>query len=142
MQARATSQTQSTIDLVVVGAHLSGMPLNHELVALGARLVRSGATKPIYRLFELDGSTPGKPGMMRVGENSGKAIEIEIWSLSTEAFGMFVSRIPPPLGIGTIWLDDGNVAKGFLVESIAVQGARDISEFGGWRGFQAEVALA
>jgi hypothetical protein len=130
------------IDLVVVGAHLSGMPLNHELVALAACFVRSGATAPLYRLFELPGAAPRKPGMLRVGEGGGTAIEIEIWSLSVEAFGMFVSRIPAPLGIGTIWLENGSVAKGFLVESIAVKAARDISDFGGWRSFQEQAALA
>ena len=36
------------------------------------------------------------------------------------AFGQFVSRIPAPLGIGTLQLKDGDAAKGFLVEAVAV----------------------
>ena len=58
-----------------------------------------------------------------------------MWALTAEAFGKFVSNIPTPLGIGTLRLDDGSEVKGFLVEPAALDGARDISEFGGWRHF-------
>lgn len=126
------------IAVVVVGAHLSGMPLNGELRALGATFVRAGTTAAEYRLFALPGTTPPKPGLLRVKQGEGSAIAIEVWALEPAAFGTFVAAIPSPLGIGTIRLEDGSTAKGFLVEAMAVEGARDVSAFGGWRRFVEE----
>jgi allophanate hydrolase len=123
------------IDLVVVGAHLSGMPLNGQLRDLKARFDRTATTTPDYQLFSLAGQTPAKPGLIRRGRGAGVGIDVEIWRLSPAAFGKFVAAIPPPLGIGTIFLSDGSQAKGFLVEDIGLQGATDISHHGGWRRF-------
>jgi allophanate hydrolase len=123
------------IDLVVVGAHLSGMPLNGQLRDLDARFVRSTTTAANYQLFSLANQTPAKPGLIRCAPDTGTPIEVEIWQLSAAAFGKFVAAIPPPLGIGTITLGDGSQAKGFLVETIGLEGATDISEYGGWRNF-------
>src|SRR5262249_47997444 len=120
------------IALGVVGAHLSGMPLNGELRALGARLVETTATTPDYRLFALTGTSPPKPGLLRVATGTGTAIELEIWALAEAEFGRFVAAVTAPLSIGTIRLRDGNQVKGFLVEAEAIAGARDISRFGGW----------
>ncbi|MET0747202.1 MAG: allophanate hydrolase [Rhizobium sp.] len=122
------------IDLVVVGAHLSGMPLNGQLRDLQAQFVRSTTTAPHYRLFSLANQLPAKPGLVRSGEG-GAGIEVEVWKLTPAAFGTFVAAIPPPLGIGTIFLNDGSQAKGFLVEEIGLLGAEDISKYGGWKGF-------
>ncbi len=129
-----TSASPDTISLVVVGAHLTGMPLNDELLGLGATLIEATATAPEYKLYALAGTVPPKPGLLRVAQN-GVSIDVEIWALSPAAFGLFVSRIPSPLGIGTLKLKDGSVAKGFLVEAVAVEDAADISSFGGWRAF-------
>jgi allophanate hydrolase len=126
------------IPLAVVGAHLSGMPLNGELRAAGARLIERSATAPHYRLYALPGTRPPKPGLLRVKNGAGAAIEIEVWALSEQAFGRFVAAVPPPLSIGTLELDSGRPVKGFLVEAEAVEGARDISSFGGWRAFVAQ----
>jgi allophanate hydrolase len=123
------------IDLVVVGAHLSGMPLNGQLRDLQARFVRTATTTPDYQLFSLANQTPAKPGLIRRSRGAGVGIDVEIWKLSPAAFGKFVAAIPPPLGIGTIFLSDGSQAKGFLVEDIGLQGATDISQHGGWRRF-------
>ena len=122
------------IELAVVGAHLSGLPLNRELVALGATFLRRVETLPDYRLFALAGTVPPKPGLMRVGP-SGVSIAAEVWSLDPAAFGTFVSQIPAPLGIGTLSFTDGTSAKGFLVEAVAVEGALDITGFRGWRAY-------
>ena len=126
------------IPLAVVGAHLSGMPLNGELRAAGARLIERGATAPHYRLYALPGTRPPKPGLLRVKNGAGAAIEIEVWALSESAFGRFVAAVPPPLSIGTLELGGGHAVKGFLVEAEAIEGARDISSFGGWRAFMAQ----
>jgi allophanate hydrolase len=134
--AKSTSVAGSgEIAIAVVGAHLSGMPLNGELRSAGARLLESAKTAPHYRLFALAGTTPPKPGLLRVKEGVGAAIELEVWALTDAAFGRFVANIPPPLSIGTLELADGRGIKGFLVEAEATVGARDISSFGGWRKF-------
>jgi allophanate hydrolase len=127
------------IAIAVVGAHLSGMALNGELQTLGARLLEEAITAPDYKLYALN-TTPPKPGMLRVERGAGSAIKLELWALSAAAFGKFVAAIPPPLSIGTIRLSDGRGVKGFIVEPAAVNGARDISSFGGWRAFMAEQA--
>jgi allophanate hydrolase len=121
--------------IAVVGAHLSGLPLNGQLVELNAKLVKSARTKPIYRFYALPGTKPPKPGLVRVSEPTETGIELEIWEMGAAEFGTFVAAIPPPLGIGTLELDDGEFVKGFLVESYAVAGAADITRFGGWRDY-------
>ncbi len=123
------------IELAVVGAHLSGMPLNHQLQTLGAKFCRAVKTTPNYQLFALAGQSIPKPGLQREASGQGSAIEVEVWSLSPAAFGKFVAAIPQPLGIGTLDLADGTTPKGFLVEKIGLGGARDISHFGGWRAY-------
>jgi allophanate hydrolase len=120
-------------NLAVVGAHLSGLPLNFQLVDRGARLLETTTTAPDYRLYALPDTIPPKPGLIRTDPGGGAAIEVEIWELSIEAFGEFVNEIPSPLGIGTLKLANGRLVKGFLCESIAVEGAQDVSSFGGWR---------
>jgi allophanate hydrolase len=134
----STSASSDMIPLVVVGAHLTGMPLNKELQALDATLIKATRTTSDYRLYALAGTVPPKPGLLRVAAD-GASVEVEIWALTPAAFGLFVSRIPSPLGVGTLTLEDGDTAKGFLVEAIAIEGARDISEFGGWRNFIASL---
>jgi allophanate hydrolase len=123
--------------IAVVGAHLSGMALNHELTLLGGRLLETATTAPDYRLYALE-TTPPKPGMLRIEPGAGATVALEIWALSAAAFGQFVAAIPPPLSIGTIKLADGRGVKGFIVEPAALEGARDISTFGGWRAYVAE----
>jgi allophanate hydrolase len=129
---------EGEIPIAVVGAHLSGMPLNGELRAAGGRLIERTATAPHYRLYALAGTRPPKPGLLRVQKGTGAAIEVEVWALSDAAFGRFVAAVPSPLSIGTLELDSGRSVKGFLVEAEAVAGARDISSFGGWRAFMAQ----
>ena len=121
--------------LAVVGAHLSGLPLNHQLLDRGATLVRSTWTAPWYRLYALPNTVPPKPGLLRVPGQVGPGVELEVWEMEPAAFASFVEAIPPPLGIGTIDLEDGETVKGFLVESYAVEGARDITAFGGWKTY-------
>ena len=129
------------IPIAVVGAHLSGMVLNRELTALNGRLIEATRTAPDYKLYALK-TTPPKPGMLRVAGDKRAAIELEIWSLSSSAFGRFVNAIPAPMAIGTIRLADGRSVKGFLVEPEVLGDARDITAYGGWRAYVAEAAKA
>ena len=123
------------LPIVVVGAHLTGMPLNKELVSTGGRLVKACRTAPDYRLYALSNTTPPKPGMVRDPGFAGPGLEVEMWALPEDAFGRFVAKIPAPLGIGKVTLDDGTVASGFLCEAHAVESAEEITAFGGWRAF-------
>jgi allophanate hydrolase len=123
------------IEIAVLGAHLTGLPLNRELVELGAAFSREVETTADYRLFALTGSNPAKPGLLRVGDGAGAAIRAEVWTLDRAGFGAFVARVPAPLGVGALRLKDGGSVKGFLVEAEAVKTAEDISRFGGWRAY-------
>ncbi|TCR79539.1 allophanate hydrolase [Rhizobium sp. BK376] len=134
-QAVSPVASSGMIDLVVVGAHLSGMPLNGQLRDVEARFLRAARTSSSYRLYALASQVPPKPGLVRVEEGHGSGIDVEIWQLTPAAFGQFVAAIPAPLGIGTIVLDDGTSAKGFLAEPIALGEAADITEYGGWRAY-------
>jgi len=138
LEAIAPAPAADEIAIAVVGAHLSGMPLNGELKALGARLLEATSTAPDYRLYALSGSNPPKPGLLRVASGKGSAVAVEIWALRAEDFGRFVAAVPSPLSIGTLQLADGRTVKGFLVEADAVAGAADISSFGGWRNYLAQ----
>jgi allophanate hydrolase len=122
------------VRLAVVGAHLSGLPLNHQLTERNARLVWSGDTAANYRLYALPGTNPLKPGLVRVSDR-GAAVAVEVWELTSAAFGSFVAAVPPPLCIGSLTLTNGETVKGFLCESVAVDGAEDISHCGGWRAY-------
>ena len=137
LAALPTGLCGDEIAIAVVGAHLSGMALNGELKALGGRLLEQAQTAPDYRLYAL-ATIPPKPGMLRVSAGAGSSIELELWALSAASFGTFVAAVPPPLSIGTVRLADGRGVKGFIVEAADVDGAREISAFGGWRAFVAE----
>lgn len=133
---------ESTVMLCVVGAHLRSQPLNWQLLAAGARFVEPTRTTADYRLYALAGTSPAKPGLIRVGpgERPGAAIDVELWELPTRTFGQFVADIPSPLGIGTVQLADGRQVKGFICEAAAVYSsahlspelASDITVHGGW----------
>ena len=137
LPARAAATPAGYVEVAVFGAHLSGLELNHELVALKAHFVRAARTAQDYRLYLLPGGPPLRPGLVRVQPGRGAAIETEIWAMPVEGFGRLVAEIPSPLGIGTVELADGSHVKGFLAEATGVAGARDITKYGGWRGFLA-----
>ena len=132
------SQQIKGIPVAVCGAHLDGLPLNHQLRDRGAVLLQRTHTAPVYRLFALPGGPPYRPGLIRVAEQ-GAAIEVEVWCVPEAAFGSFVAQIPSPLGIGKLLLADGRQVCGFLCEAQAINGAEDITALGGWRAFLARL---
>jgi allophanate hydrolase len=141
LAAIANLPAAGELAVAVVGAHLTGMPLNGELKSFGARFLERTTTTPDYRLFLLPGNAPAKPGLLRVAAGDGSAIDVEIWAMPANEFGRFVESIPAPLSIGTLTMSDGRGVKGFLVEAEATRDARDISAFGGWRSFIAREKL-
>jgi allophanate hydrolase len=122
------------VRVAVVGAHLSGLPLNHQLTERKARLVATTQTAPAYRFYAL--SDGKRPGLVKVQEGGG-AIACEVWEMPASQFGSFVAGIPAPLGIGKLELADGSTVNGFICEGIGVADAEDITAFGGWRAWLA-----
>jgi allophanate hydrolase len=126
---------KATVRVAVVGAHLTGMPLNPQLTERGGQLVARTTTAPHYRFYALPGTVPPKPGLQRVADGQGARILLEIWELPVEHYGSFVALVPAPLCIGTLALDDGGSVQGFLCEARALEGAQDITAYGGWRAY-------
>ncbi|MDD2789061.1 MAG: hypothetical protein PHU40_00170 [Sulfurimonas sp.] len=125
------------IKIAVCGAHMSGLPLNHQLTELGATFERATSTAQGYRLFNVPEKTPPRPGMVR-DTNTQSTLELEVWSMPLENFGAFMIQIASPLCIGSVLLADGSSVYGFLCESDALKGAEEISAYGGWRAFLQE----
>ncbi|MEM1130476.1 MAG: allophanate hydrolase [Pseudomonadota bacterium] len=125
------------MEIVVCGAHMSGLPLNGELTSRGGRFLRATKTRPAYRLYRLPGGPPVRPGMVRNAE--GGPIAVEVWTLPSSRFGDFIAGIPAPLCIGTVDLADGTAPKGFLCEAHAVAGAEDVTAIGNWRHVRTKV---
>lgn len=128
-------QSPRSVLLGVVGAHLSGQPLNYQLLDRGARLVKTTKTAATYRMFALTNTTPPKPGLLKVPGFAGPGVEIEVWAMGEAEFGSFVDAVPPPLSIGTCELSDGTSVKGFICEPYATEGMPEITSLGGWRPF-------
>lgn len=123
------------VAVAVVGAHLSGQPLNWQLTDRGARLMKACRTAAGYRLYALGGTVPPKPGLVRDSGFAGDGIEVEVWAVPDDLFGGFVAAVPAPLGIGNATLDNGDVVKCFICEGYAIEGATEITSFGGWRNY-------
>ncbi|WP_455211664.1 allophanate hydrolase [Kaarinaea lacus] len=124
----------SVVRIVVCGAHMQGLPLNHQLTDRQARFILRTTTSPDYRLYALSGGPPERPGLVR-DQRNGAAIEVEVWEIPSEHFGSFIRLVPPPLGIGTLELANGTQEKGFICENYAIANAEDITDFGGWRKY-------
>jgi allophanate hydrolase len=113
--------------------------LHGQLTERHAVLWRTARTADCYQFYALPGTVPPKPGLLRVAAGKGGSIEVEVWEMGPAEFGTFVALVPSPLVIGTVLLDDGTPVKGFLVEPYALEGARDITSFGGWRAYLASL---
>jgi len=136
LEARTAPATSGQVRIAVCGAHMSGLPLNHELTSRGAKRVAATSSAPFYALYALPGSGTRRPGLVR-REAAGGSIELEVWELSEREFGSFVANVPAPLSIGKVALADGSTVPGFLCEPYATSGARDITSYGGWRAYLA-----
>ncbi|BCU64834.1 allophanate hydrolase [Acinetobacter bouvetii DSM 14964 = CIP 107468] len=126
--------SQHSVKLAVVGAHLSGMPLNFQLSTRCGTLLKATKTAPNYKLYALKSTAPPKPGL-QYASKGGQAIDVEVWEIPFANFGHIVAEVPAPLGIGNVQLADGSWVKGFICEGYALEGAVEISHFGGWRAY-------
>ena len=133
-QAPAIVARNDRARVVVCGAHLDGLPLNWQLKQRGGRLIETTQSSPDYQLYALAGGPPFRPGMVRVAE-AGVSIAVEVWELPSAELGSFLTGIPAPLGLGKVQLADGRWESGFICEAYGLQGAENISHFGGWRAY-------
>lgn len=129
----STPISQHHIRVAVVGAHLTGMPLNFQLTTRDAVHIETTTTSKNYALYALNGTVPPKPGLAR--QQDGQSIIVELWDVPTARFGEFVAEIPTPLGMGNVELEDGRWVKGFICEPYGIDDAENISHFGGWRAY-------
>jgi allophanate hydrolase len=125
------------VDLLVCGAHMQGLPLNHQLTQVNGYFKQATKTAKAYKFYALAGGPPYRPGLVR--HENGEAIEVEIWSVPKSEIGRLLMQIPHPLGLGSIELMSGEWVKGFICEPIGIEGAKDISPLGGWRNFIAQL---
>ncbi|GAA1706519.1 allophanate hydrolase [Kribbella yunnanensis] len=126
------AQWTDEVLLAVAGAHLTGQPLNPELVRRGARLVEPARTASTYRMYLVPGPRPALTPAA-----SGSEIEVEIWAIPAAQLGGFATTIQPPLAIGPLDLSDGRRILGFVSTADAVNPANDITSHGGWRSYLA-----
>jgi allophanate hydrolase len=132
----AADKRTGYLPVAVCGAHMAGLPLNHQLLERGGRLLQKTTTAAAYRLYLLPGGPPCRPGLVR--SEAGAAVELEVWELPVINLGEFLNQIPAPLGLGRVELADGSRVIGFLCESHILGQSREITHFGGWRRFLAE----
>ena len=127
--AAADAPGEGETALFCIGAHMAGLPLNGQVTALGGRFVREARTAARYRLFALG----NRPGLVAGGAGQ---VAGEVWALPTAGIGALLAQVPPPLGFGTVLLEDGP-CLGFLAEADGVTGQPDITALGGWRAYLA-----
>jgi allophanate hydrolase len=129
---------QRRVELVVAGAHMTGFPLERQLLDRGAVLVRRATTAADYRIHHLATRPPDRPALERVG-SGGRAIEVEVWSMPLDRLGELVALVAAPLAIGSVRLADGEERLGFVCEAGGLSGAVDITTHGGWRSYMTGV---
>jgi allophanate hydrolase len=135
LQIDATPVPCGCIAMAVVGAHLTGQPLNWQLTQRNAKLMCSTRTHGDYRLYAVPNTAPPKPGLVYSPGFCGEGIEVEVWAMPEETVGSFLNAIPPPLSLGTLRLANGSTVKGFLCESAGINGAEEITHLGGWKKY-------
>jgi hypothetical protein len=117
--------------LAVNGTLMRGLELNPNMIAAGASFVREDATAPCYRLWTIDDR---HPAMLRVHEG-GASVALELWDVPADGLASILRNEPPGLSVGKVLLADGTIVLGVLGEPFLCEGRREITAFGGWRGY-------
>jgi hypothetical protein len=125
---------QNGVLLAVNGTLMRGLKLNHNMVAAKATFVRETKTEPAYRLWTINDE---HPAMLRVTDGTGVKVAVEVWSVPTVGLAGILLNEPPGLCIGKVRLEDGSIVLGVLGEPALVEGHREITAYGGWRGYLA-----
>lgn len=127
---------KTTVYLAVNGTLMRGLELNANMALVDAEFVREALTEPTYRLWSINDR---HPAMMRVSEG-GTAIAVEIWAVPASKMSFLLLLEPPGLCIGKVRLADGEEVLGVVGEAILCEGKREITAWGGWRTYIAELA--
>ena len=130
--AESTAPKPGTASLVLVGAHMSGLPLNHLVSGRGGRLLRKTRTDSGYRMKRVPGGGVARPGLV-AGEGPADGFAVEVWELPLQTLGALAAELSPPLRFGQLRLADGTTVLGYVGDDAALASAEDISGFGGWR---------
>jgi allophanate hydrolase len=124
--------------VMVCGAHMQGLPLNHQMLELDAEFLEETTTSANYQLFALAGGPPYRPGLIR-NSDGGQAIAVEVWQMPVANLGKFIQQIPEPLGLGSVELISGERVIGFICQPEGIKTANDISQYQGWRNYLASL---
>jgi allophanate hydrolase len=127
---RPVAGTETTV--VAVGAHMSGLPLNHLLVSRSGRLLRRARTAAGYRMVRVPGPGVPRPALLP-GDGPERGFAVEVWSVPSEGLAALAAETPAPLAIGTLRLADGSTSAGWVGDAAVLVGAEDLSRFDGWR---------
>ena len=123
-----------TLKLAVNGTLMRGLALCPNLLNVGATFEREAQTEPAYRIWSIGDRYPA---MIKVHQG-GTAIAVEIWNVPLAGLGIVLSQEPPGLAIGKVRLEDGEEVLGVIGEPLTVEGQREITQYGGWRAYQAK----
>ena len=121
----------STVHLAVNGTLMRGLELNPNMVRNGATFVREDATDACYRIYSIDDR---HPAMLRT-PGEGTSVALEIWDVPVTGLANILLAEPPGLSIGKVVLRDGSIVLGVLGEPFLCEGQREITQYGGWRGY-------
>jgi allophanate hydrolase len=75
---------------------------------------------------------------MTLSGERGTPMEVQVWELPNSELGSFLTGNAAPLGLGKVELPDGRWETGFICDGFGLEGAREITSFGGWRGWIAD----
>lgn len=123
------------VKLAVCGAHLSGLPLNHQITSRGGYLLQATHSAPQYKFYALSGESVLRPGMIRTQEPQKQGIALEVWAMPLSRLGDFMQGIPAPLGLGKVILASGEAVCGFICEATGAIGGTDITELADWKRY-------
>ncbi|HST43288.1 MAG TPA: allophanate hydrolase [Conexibacter sp.] len=135
----ALTATDAEIELLVVGAHMSGMPLEPQLRGLGGRPLGPVATAAGYRMLALSHLAPPRPGLVADPAGAG-GLAGELWALPPAGLGRLLTLLAFPLSLGPVRLADDRLVTGFLCSPDVLPDAPDITAHGGWRAYTAATA--
>lgn len=123
-----------SIDLFVNGTLMRGLALNKNLD--GAEFLGEAHTAPRYRLYSINDL---HPGMFEVSEG-GVSVAGEIYRIPDDVWQRVEAGEPPNLYKGPVLLSDGRTVDGILYPRELAEGHhREITEFQGWRAYQASL---
>jgi hypothetical protein len=122
--------------LAVNGTLMRGLELNRNLLGVGGSFVREDETDACYRLYSIDDRHPA----MLCTPGEGARVALEIWDVPPAGLAQVLLSEPPGLAIGKVLLRDGSTVLGVLGEPFLCAGRREITSFGGWRGYIASLA--